>query len=528
MHLTSLDFVVLVAYFAGLAWMGAYFSRRQKSEETYFLGDRNMPWLVVGVSIMATLISTLTYLSLPGEMMSHGTGYFLSLLAYVGAIPFVNRIVIPALMRLPVTSVYEYFERRYHITVRSLAAVVFVLMRLTWIGLIIYTASFAVVEMTGWSMPAVILFMGVFTTFYTTAGGIQAVIWSDFAQGVLLLGGALFVPIYVVWLTGAGPLGWWEVFSRAGRAETPLWSLDLTVRITVVGIILEQFFWHVSTHSADQVAAQRYLTTSSVQIARRSFWVSFLFTAALVVLLMLVGLSLFYYEFRQSSLPLAQFQEQIAGRADKVFPNFIARVLPSGVSGLLLAAILAAAMSSLSSGINSISTVVTADFVERFGLVDARRKNLLFAMCTAAVVGASGIALALLTHKIMLNGRWNLVEMMERINHLFVAPLGALFMAGVLFRRVGTIAALLGFLAGVATSVLVSFSKDICGPLLHTGLADRLPHCLAAAIHAIAARGLSFTWIMPFSFFASLAVAYLAGLFLPPPSESQLAALRRK
>ena len=276
------------------------------------------------------------------------------------------------------------------------------------------------------------------------------------------------------------------------------------------------------------MAAQRYLTTPSVHVARRSFWVSFLFTAALVLLLMLIGLSLFYYEFRQSSLPLAQFQEQIAGRADKVFPDFIARVLPSGVSGLLLAAILAAAMSSLSSGINSISTVVTADFVERFKLLESRRKNLLFAMCTAATVGMAGVGLALLTHKIMLTGRWNLVEMIERINHLFVAPLGGLFIAGVLLRRVGTSAALAGFFAGVATSVLVSFSKEICEPLAASGLIGHLPNWLAGAVHGVAARGLSFTWIMPFSFVASLAVASLAGLFLTPPSESQLAALRRK
>jgi solute:Na+ symporter, SSS family len=528
MHLGTLDFVVLVAYFAGLAGMGAWFSRRQKSEETYFLGDRNMPWLVVGVSIMATLISTLTYLALPGEMISHGTGYFLSLLAYVGAIPFVNRIVIPALMRLPVTSVYEYFERRYHLAVRSLAAVVFVLMRLGWIGLIIYTASFAVVQMTGWSMPSVVLFMGVFTTFYTTAGGIQAVVWSDFAQGVLLLGGALFVPVYVAWLTGAGPIGWWETFSQAGRAAAPVWSLDLTVRITVVGIILEQFFWHVSTHSADQVAAQRYLSTPSIQVARRSFWVSALFTTALIGLLMLVGLALFYYEFRQSSLPLDAFQQHIAARADKVFPDFIARVLPSGVAGLLLAAILAAAMSSLSSGINSITTVVMADFVERMNLVDQRRRNVLLAMAIAAVVGMVGIGVALLTHKVMLTGRWNLVEMIERVNHLFVSPLGGLFIAGVLLRRVGTGAALAGFAAGVATSVLVSFSQEICEPLVAAGLTHHLPAGLAGAVEAMAARGLSFTWIMPFSLMASLGVSALAALMLPPPSPAQLASLTRK
>jgi SSS family solute:Na+ symporter len=494
-----------VTYFVGLALLGIYFSRKQTSEVSYFLGNRRMPWLLAGVSVMATLVSTLSYLSLPGEMIRYGVGYFAAIFSYVLVIPVVSWLIIPALMRLPVTSVYEYFEKRFNLATRLLGAIVFILMRLTWVGLIIYTASFAVAEMTGWNATSVILVIGVITTFYTTAGGMQAVLWSDFVQGCLLIAGALFIPVFIAMHTGTGPVAWWDAFSQAGRVQVPIVSLDPFVRISMLGIIVETFFWHIATNSADQVAVQRYLSTSSVRAARRSFWVSAAFTIVLMLLLMLVGLALFGFYFQQSDLDAEAFQGQIAPEADDKLPQFIARELPQGLSGLLLAAILAAAMSSLSSGINSISSVVTSDMVDRLQPTASDRNKLIAAMVTALGAGLVGIGAALGVDASMRALGWNLVEMVERINHLFVAPLGALFVAGLVFRRVGSAAALLGFAAGVSTSVLVSFGGEIFA----------------------LERSVSFMWIIPSSFLVSLLASYIAGRFLPPPSAAQLAALGR-
>jgi len=505
MHLGTLDFVVIIAYLVGLALLGVYFSRKQTSQVSYFLGNRRMPWLLAGVSVMATLVSTLSYLSLPGEMIRYGVGYFAGIFAYVLAIPVVSWLIIPALMRLPVTSVYEYFEKRFNLAARLLGAVVFIIMRLTWVGLIIYTASFAVAKMTGWDTTSVILVIGLVTTFYTTAGGMQAVLWSDFVQGCLLIGGALFIPVFIAMQTGTGPVAWWDAFSQTGRDQVPIVSLDPFVRISMIGIIVESFFWHIATNSADQVAVQRYLSTSSVHAARRSFWVSAVFTIALMLLLMLVGLALFGFYFQQSNLDAEAFQEQIAPDADDKLPQFIARELPAGLSGVLLAAILAAAMSSLSSGINSISSVVMSDMVNRLRLTSSDRNKLIVAMITALGAGLAGLGAALGVDTAMRALGWNLVEMVERINHLFVAPLGALFVAGLVFRRVGSTAALLGFAAGVATSVLVSFAREIFA----------------------LDQGLSFMWIIPTSFLVSLLVSYIAGRLLPQPSAAQLAALGR-
>ena len=173
----------------------------------------------------------------------------------------------------------------------------------------------------------------------------------------------------VVWVkTQAGPGAWWDVFAASGRASAPIFSLDFTQRVNVVGIILLNFLWNVCTHGADQVAAQRYLSTNSAKTARRSLWIFGVADVGMVLLLMTCGLALFYFDFGQQGLSLEAYSKAIPKTADKVFPRFILEVMPAGLSGLLLAALLAAAMSSLSSGINSITTVIVTDGVERLGL----------------------------------------------------------------------------------------------------------------------------------------------------------------
>ena len=505
MHLSLLDFMVIAAYLLGLSLVGFYFSKQQTSEAAYFLGNRRLPWPVVGLSVMASLISTLTYLSLPGEMIAYGTGYFYSVIALILVIPLVTRLIIPALRQLPVTTVYEYFDRRYGPVTRSVSALVFIFSRLLWMPLIIYTASFAVHQMTAWDIRMIVLVIGVVTTVYTTAGGMTAVVWTDCVQGVMLLAGAVFVPVYIALLTNSDPSVWWSTFSQAGRAEAPVFSWDITVRITIVGIVLNDFVWSACTHGGDQLAVQRYLSTASVESARRSVWMFSVTVVALILLLGLVGLALFYFEYQQAGAPLPTFADEVAARADGVFPKFIAEQLPRGVSGLLLGAILSAAMSSLSSGINSICTVIITDFVNRNRKQATGEQNMKPVKITAFSVGVLGIAAALVVSAVMQSEsvRWNLVEMMIRLSTLFVAPLGVLFLAGVLFRRVSAPAALAGFVAGSLCSILVAFRRQIFQ----------------------SDDNISFTWVMPFSFIVSILVTFLASFVFAPASPSQLAEL---
>jgi solute:Na+ symporter, SSS family len=504
MQLHTVDFIVLAVYMVGMVVVGFAFSKNQTSKEAYFLGNRRMSSFVAGISVVATLLSTMTYLAVPGEMIRYGIGLFSSLFAFVFIIPIVNRFVIPFLMSLPVTSVYEYIEKRFGLGTRLMAASAFMLSRIIWTGLIIYTASFAIAAMTGWSIPSVVVMIGLVTTLYTTVGGISAVMWTDVVQFFILFLGAVFTPIYIAFATDAGPGTWWATFSDAGRTDVPLYSFDPAVRLTVVGMIVSTLVWNICTHGADQVAAQRYLSTPSAQIARRSVWIFSIANITMILLLALVGLALFYFFYVRSGLPVQAFQEQIAPEADKVFPRFIAADLPLGVSGLILAALLAAAMSSLSSAINSISTVAVTDFFDRLNILRAHQDRPYTAMVMAGTTGLFGVLSALLVNVLMQEGRWNLVDLMERGNHLFVAPLGVLFFAGFLSRRAGSRAAVAGFIAGVATSVAISFSKEIFG----------------------LENPIGFVWNMPVSFVVSFAVTFLLGFVFPRKPTPQPAPTR--
>lgn len=490
MHLHFIDLIVVGIYFIGVTGVGLYFARQQTDRASYFLGDRRMHWFLAGISIIATLLSTVSYLAVPGEMIRYGVGFASSLLGFIVIIPVVSYIIIPFLMKLQVTSIYEYIEIRFGLSARLVAAFAFVLSRIIWMGLICYTASFAITAMTGWSIPTLVILMAGITMVYTTLGGLKAVIWTDLFQFIILLGGAVITPIYVALATQSSPVVWWGTFSEAGRTQVPLYSMDPTVRLTIVGMIASKIIWDICTHGADQVAAQRYLSTSSAKMARRSLFVSATSNVCMVLLLLLVGLSLFYFFFIQSGLPVQQFQEHIAGEADKVFPRFIASNLPVGFSGLILAALLAAVMSSLSSGMNAISSVVVTDFCERLKVLGRFHDSLYLARGITVIAGLLSAFFALIVNSFMQTGRWNLIELMERGNHLFVAPLGALFFVGFLFPKADGRAALGGFMAGVATSLSISFGKELYG----------------------ITESIGFVWNLPASFFMSIAVTFMLGL----------------
>ena len=183
----------------------------------------------------------------------------------------------------------------------------------------------------------------------------RAVLWSDFAQFIILFGGVVFVPLFIAIKTSSTPADWLKVFAEAERATVPIFSFDPTERTTVFGLILMLYVWNVCTHGADQIAAQRYLSTPSADTAKWSFWIFSIANVSLLILIMVVGLALFYFRYQAAGLTVAEFHRLSRGQADDVFPQFLAEHLPPGASGLMLSALLAAAMSSVSSGINSCS-----------------------------------------------------------------------------------------------------------------------------------------------------------------------------
>jgi SSS family solute:Na+ symporter len=478
--LTALDFAVIAAYFIALSAIGLYFSRSQNSQDEYYLGGRKIHWLLAGGSVLATLLSTITYLSIPGEMIRYGITFFSGTLMIPIAVPIVNRIIMPAIRRQPIRSAYQYLERRYGPGTKTLASVVFLTHTMIWSGIIFYTASLAVAQVAAWKLIPTIAAMGAVTILYTSAGGIRTVIWTDNLQLLILFGGAAAIPIWVAMSTGFGPAAWWDSFSRAGHSQVIFFSWDPTVRLTIFGTMLSILAWEMCSHSSDQVAVQRYLSTPGLDEARRTLWTYAAARVLLGAVLGLCGLSLFAFYLSRSGVPVEEFQRQTAPVADRLMPRFIAEELPPGVSGLLLAALLAAAMSSLSSAINSVSNVVSGDFLKR-----TENASLSVDRIVSVAAGVLGMAIAFSMSAIVGATGWNIVELTGRLNHIFVGPLAALFFAGVIAPSVSARGAFLGFAAGTLLSLYICFSR------------------------------ISFNWVVPSSVVTAFLVAVAASRFAP-------------
>ena len=229
--------------------------------------------MAVGLSIMATLLSSLTYLGLTGEVVKNGIAGFMTQAAIFPAAPLVIFLFIPFFMRLRFTSAYEYLEHRFDSRARLLGGGLFFLLRLLWVSMVMYSGSVALAKMGGWNFYATIAVLGIVATLYTYFGGLEGVVWTDVVQALMLFGGAAAIVLYV-WLdTGHGPLVWWQVAGEhsAAHRQAEWFSFDPTKRITLGTALISGFFWQICTHCSDQVVLQRYASTPSLAAARNSY-----------------------------------------------------------------------------------------------------------------------------------------------------------------------------------------------------------------------------------------------------------------
>jgi len=478
--LHGIDYGIVLVYLLGVIATGIYFSRQQHQAEDYFVAGRNMPWFAVGLSLVASLMSTVTYLAAPGEVLQHGLALSIGWLALPLAFLVINFVWIPFFMRLGVTSIYEYLERRFGLVARWLGMGLFVfILRLFWMATIVLTASRAVAQIThdslGQIMPwkpsldqwtlAVLLSVGLFATIYTMLGGIKAVIWTDVVQFVVLFAGAVVTLIVVAIDTKTGPIDWWQKVTAVadGGHEFPrLASWDITVRTTILFTVLNTMFWYCCTFIGDQVAVQRYLSTPSVGAAVRGNIVNFVADFVVMLLLALCGMALLTYYLDP------QFQTEIVAGitdprdsrvADKVFPHFIAHSLPVGMSGLVVAALFAVAMSSLDSGVNSVSTVLTVDVFGRLNPELSTRGKLRLARRLSLVVGLGCTGLAWIMSYIPQS--YNIIGITARTFNCALGPLGAMFVAGMFLRRVGQRAIVTSVVCGLIVAVSCAWWSEL-------------------------------------------------------------------
>jgi solute:Na+ symporter, SSS family len=460
--LEMLDYVVVVLYVLLTLAIVYRASRHQQNTDDFFLGNRRLPWMAVGLSIMATLLSSLTYLGLTGEVVKNGIAGFMAQAAILPAAPFVIFLFIPFFMRLRFTSAYEYLEHRFDFRARLLGGTLFFLLRLGWVSLVMYSGSLALAKMGGWNFYCTIAVLGIAATLYTYFGGLEGVVWTDVIQALMLFGGAAAIVLYV-WLdTGHGPATWWQVAGEhsAAHRQTEWFSFDPTKRITLGTALVSGFFWQICTHCSDQVVLQRYASTPSVAAARNSYLTNLVALLSITSLLGVSGLALLYYYLQHPDrLPEGASPTSVG---DALMPHFYATQLPLGFGGLILANFLCDAMQTLVSGVNSITAVATQDVLEHGGVLRTNSKSRLrVARMLTVVLGSLTTCIALAVAWVANSSGKNIFDLMPKTFNLFIGPLGSLFLIGMFLPRATGRTATPAVLGAVAVSIVWNYWKEI-------------------------------------------------------------------
>lgn len=492
--LVLIDWIIIVTYAGGTIALGYWFSRRQNDTSEYFTGGGHMNPLLIGVSLFATLLSTISYLSMPGEVAGKGPVGMLMILWLPIIYCITSFWLLPVYMKQRVTSAYELLEKKLGLSIRLLGAVMFLALRLVWMSLLVYLAAEAMTVMLGvdktW-IPTIVLVTGLVSVVYTSLGGLQAVVITDFLQTVLLFGGAWLV-IGVITLDFGG-FGWIPTEWHPAWDSQPFFSTNPSTRVTVVGSLLTTVIWFVATIGGDQTSVQRFMATEDASAARRALKAQLSCSALVAITLTLVGFALLaWFTKHPSALPAGI--DPRAG-ADLLFPRFISFHLPPGVSGLVVAAMFAAAMSSIDSGVNSITAVVMTDFLDRFGLrPETEKGHVRASQLLALVIGGTVV----FGSSFIGNIPGNITEVTQKTVNLLVTPIFCLFVYALFipFSRVPGVLA--GTVAGLVTATLIAFSGPLFGTNPVTGYDP-----------------VSFQWIGPAALVVNLAVGCTVSLLCP-------------
>lgn len=348
---TRLDLAVLLLYLIGINVWGAWLGRGQRGGTDYFLGNRDLPWQAVLLSVVATETSSLTFLSIPGVAYAGSLGFLQLALGYLIGRIVVASVLLPAYYRGSLTTAYALLETRFGTGARRFTSGVFMVTRLLADSVRLFATAIPLALITGWSYPISILTIGLFTLFYTYVGGIKAVIWVDALQLMLYLGGALAAAVA---LHSMIPGGWGAALVAAGQAGKLAvlnFSPDPATVYTFWAGLVGGAFLSMATHGTDQLIVQRLLTCRDLSSSRKALVGSGVAVIAQFALFLAIGIGLWaFYGGRQFD------------RSDEIFARFIIDELPTGVTGLLIAAVMAAAMSSVASSINSLASTSAYDF----------------------------------------------------------------------------------------------------------------------------------------------------------------------
>ena len=441
---------MLTAYLAGIVAIGFWSTRRRRTSDSFMSAGGQMPGWAVGLSIFGTYVSSISFLALPSKAYAGNWNAFVFSLAIPLTAWLAVRYFVPFYRAAGAISAYEHLEGRFGPWARTYAVVCYLLTQLARLGTIMYLLALALAPLTGWSVPSLILVTGMAALAYTFYGGMEAVIWTDVVQSVVFIGGT--AACVVVLLSGL-PEGPSQLFHiAAAHQKFSLGSAGVELGQSTIWIVfLYGTFINLQNFGIDQTYVQRYQTARSERDAERSVWTGALLYVPISAAFFFIGTGLFaYYTARPELLPAAT-----AANPDTVFPFFIVRQLPTGLVGLVIASIFAAAQSTISSILNSSATLLLCDVYQRYGRRRADERRRLWVLRAATLVmGVLGTAMAfaMIHIKSALDAWWQLAG-------IFSGGMLGLFLLGFLSNRPRSRHALVGVAAGVAVIVWMTFFR---------------------------------------------------------------------
>ncbi|SIS96012.1 sodium:solute symporter family transporter [Belliella pelovolcani] len=449
----TLNYIVLGGYLGILVVMGFFISKKQHNVADFFKAGGRVPWWAAGISVFGTQLSAITFMAIPAKTFSTDWTLFFLLMTIIMISPVIIALFLPFFRRLNLTTAYEYLELRFNRTVRNLGSLIYVTLQFGRLGIVLLLPSLALSVVTGMSVELCILIMGVLSILYTVLGGIEAVIWTDVIQVLVLLGGALVSLVLMVYHMDMEWSSIKELALDSGKMRIFDTSFDFTgtaIWVVLIGGLAS----NLVQYGSDQTVIQRYLTTKDEKTAARGImtgaWMAL--PSALIFFAIGTALYLFYLQHPQDLSPVIQ-------NTDSIFPWYIVTQLPQGVSGLLIAAVFAAAMSSLDSSMNSVATVITTDFYKRwFPSQKEEGKQLTFARWVTVAIGVGGTLLALMMASMGIPSLWDQFNMLIG---LFAGGLGGIFLIGILSRSVNGQGAVLGLAASALVQILVKYQTDL-------------------------------------------------------------------
>jgi solute:Na+ symporter, SSS family len=450
-HFTALDLFILVAYFVATLAVGLAFWRKSRSVAGFTAASGSLPGWLTGLSILGTYVSSISFLALPGRAFAGNWNPFVFSLSVPLAAWIGVRFFLPFYRNSGEISAYAHLEHRFGPWARSYASACYLLTQTARIGTVTYLMALPMNVLLGWDIRLIILITGVSTTLYTFVGGIVGVIWTDAIQTLVLIAGAVCCALIMVFGLPEGP---GQLFAIAAQHDKfSLGSFGTSLAEPTFWVVLVYgLFINLQNFGVDQNYVQRYHTSRSDAEARKSVWLGSLLYVPLSAVFFFIGTALFAFYTAQPELLPEIYREP--GRSDSVFPWFIVSVLPPGVTGLLIASIFAAAMSTVSSSLNSSATIFLNDYYQRYvnrTSTEPQKMRALHGSTVVFGVLGTGLALAMINVRSALDAWWTLAG-------IFSGGMLGLFLLGFLSRRASRPAAIVGVIVGVLVILWMALS----------------------------------------------------------------------